>query len=587
MKILDVDLLQDGLKRNMAMLERLKTETENIERTVSGLVEMDELLKGEGGYAIRDFYAECHLPFLQFFQLFSETYRQKLQQIESALQSLEPDSAGYIMQEFLEGELEQGLTLIGNLTEALTNEANSIMDSVSDIVSLPHLDDSAVQEGVITSKKKRDDTVQQLNEFDYSQTVSLNPVEQDIQTMDTWLTDIEGMFQSGLTDVHFQSSHWGVLASRNTLKLELEARNIQVTGNTIVQTKNHDLTTMFYTFLTGALPLQFGYGGLIQKTNALYGPSILGFASLPIHTNSVDINKNVQNETNELDEIYAAMLQSNPELAIDHPSSGQTYTANEPITYEGMRKVLGGNGSGTPDGLFGMGLGLKIVGEIVVEEFVLDDLFTVFDPDASRREKGVALLSLTPVGKLKKVAEGAKEGKDILEHIIEAQKKADKAKDTSKDANKSVGDVEVKGTDSSIQYAESGGRNISPEQFFKEEAIAEEMYEKFRNLGTEDVNAIAKNTGFSVARVQRIKNHIFNNSHIKDHGFGRFDPDFELAQAWQRLIDGKQVDSDIQLLHHEIFESKFESIFQTNYRTAHDKTIESGRLWNWEKNNEE
>ncbi|HFK1458090.1 TPA: hypothetical protein ACGXMC_003754 [Bacillus cereus] len=145
----------------------------------------------------------------------------------------------------------------------------------------------------------------------------------------------------------------------------------------------------------------------------------------------------------------------------------------------------------------------------------------------------------------------------------------------------------VKGTSDSIQYAETSGRNISPEQFFKEEAIAEEMYEKFRNLGTEDVNAVAKNTGFSVARIQRIKDHVFNNSHIKDHGVGRFDPDYELAQAWQRLIDGKQVDSDIQLLHHEIFESKFEGIFQTNYRTAHDKTIESGRPWNWEKNYEE
>ncbi|MDY0404694.1 hypothetical protein P5G51_004120 [Virgibacillus sp. 179-BFC.A HS] len=31
----------------------------------------------------------------------------------------------------------------------------------------------------------------------------------------------------------------------------------------------------------------------------------------------------------------------------------------------------------------------------------------------------------------------------------------------------------TKGTGNSIQYAETGGRNISPEQFFKEEAIAE------------------------------------------------------------------------------------------------------------------
>ncbi|NME04963.1 LXG domain-containing protein, partial [Psychrobacillus sp. BL-248-WT-3] len=291
MKILDVDLLQDGLKRNKAMLERLRNETENIERTVSGLVEMDELLKGAGGNAIRDFYAECHLPFLQFFQLFSVTYLQTLEQMESALQSLEPDPAGYIRQEFLEGELEQGLTLIGNLTEALTNEANSIMDSVSDIVALPHLDDSAVQEGVITSKKKRDDTVQKLNEFDYSQTVSLNPVEQDIQTMDTWLTDIDGMFQSGLTDVHFQPSRWGILA--NTLKMELEARTSRIPGDTAIQPNNYDLTTMFSTFLIGASPLQFGYGGFIRKPTVLYGPSILGFASLPTHSTTKNINENV------------------------------------------------------------------------------------------------------------------------------------------------------------------------------------------------------------------------------------------------------------------------------------------------------
>ena len=62
-----------------------------------------------------------------------------------------------------------------------------------------------------------------------------------------------------------------------------------------------------------------------------------------------------------------------------------------------------------------------------------------------------------------------------------------------------------------------------------------------------------------------------------------FDPDYELAQAWQRLMDGKQGDANIQLAHHEIFESKFEGICRTNYRTAHDKTIESGRPWNWEK----
>ncbi|WP_342560793.1 T7SS effector LXG polymorphic toxin [Psychrobacillus sp. FSL W7-1457] len=304
---------------------------------------------------------------------------------------------------------------------------------------------------MFTSKKKRDDTVQKLNEFDYSQTVSLNPVEQDIQTMDTWLTDLEGMFQSGLTDVHFQSSHWGILASRNTLKMELEARTSRIPGDTTVQPKNHDLTTMFYTFLTGASPLQFGSRGFIQKPNVLYGPSILGFASLPTHSPTKNINENMEHETSELDEIYAAILKSNPELAVDSPSTPQTYSANEPITYEGMRKVLGGNGSGTPDGLFAMGVGLSIAakkgGEIAADELFLNDFQTLKDPNASRIDKSIALFSLTPMGKLKKAAEGVEEGKDFVEQVIDAQKKAEKAKD----AKKSVGDVESSNTINDIK----------------------------------------------------------------------------------------------------------------------------------------
>jgi len=48
------------------------------------------------------------------------------------------------------------------------------MDQVSDIVGLPHLDDSGVQEGVISSKRKRDDTLPQLYEFDATQTYALS-----------------------------------------------------------------------------------------------------------------------------------------------------------------------------------------------------------------------------------------------------------------------------------------------------------------------------------------------------------------------------------------------------------------------------
>ncbi|NME07836.1 LXG domain-containing protein, partial [Psychrobacillus sp. BL-248-WT-3] len=181
MKTLDVNLLQDGLQRNMAMLERLETEVSNINDSIKGLVAMEEVLKGAGGSAIRNFYSEVHLPFLHFFLLFTERFKQQLQHIETALTSLEPDTAGHILEQFLEGELEQGLTQIGTLTERFTNDANSIMETVSDIVALPPLDDSEVQEGVRNSKQKRDNTITDLHQFDTSQTTSLSTVEQNLQ----------------------------------------------------------------------------------------------------------------------------------------------------------------------------------------------------------------------------------------------------------------------------------------------------------------------------------------------------------------------------------------------------------------------
>ncbi|MER2079806.1 T7SS effector LXG polymorphic toxin [Psychrobacillus psychrotolerans] len=57
------------------------------------------------------FYQECHLPFLHFFQLFSEQFKQVLNQMEAALHSLDPDSSGYILETFLEGDKNRDLYL--------------------------------------------------------------------------------------------------------------------------------------------------------------------------------------------------------------------------------------------------------------------------------------------------------------------------------------------------------------------------------------------------------------------------------------------------------------------------------------------
>ena len=162
MKVVNISPFHDGLRRNNTMLNRLENEMKAIETAVEGLVALEDSLKGQVGDAIRAFYAECHLPFLKFFMTFKSNYANVLTQMDSALDALEPNANGFIRETFLEGEVEAGLTEISQMTSSLTDEANDIMNQVADIVALPHLNDSDVQEGVLDARRKRDITIVDL-----------------------------------------------------------------------------------------------------------------------------------------------------------------------------------------------------------------------------------------------------------------------------------------------------------------------------------------------------------------------------------------------------------------------------------------
>lgn len=91
---------------------------------------------------------------------------------------------------------------------------------------------------------------------------------------------------------------------------------------------------------------------------------------------------------------------------------------------------------------------------------------------------------------------------------------------------------------------------------------AEEMYAEFRGV-SDDVTAIADNTGWSIDDITTIKNHLFNDSVLKDEGYALLDPDFEIAVAWERLIEGKYYENDILLLEHELYEATYYNHFHS------------------------
>ena len=113
--------------------------------------------------------------------------------------------------------------------------------------------------------------------------------------------------------------------------------------------------------------------------------------------------------------------------------------------------------------------------------------------------------------------------------------------------------------------SQTGARSVA--QYLAREAEAERAYEAIR--ATDDVAAIAKNTGMSIQKITRIKKHLFNAVHPRSGGMARFDADADIAEAWQRLHSGNHLSRDIDLLNHEYFESKFMGIFKTSYETGH------------------
>jgi hypothetical protein len=115
-------------------------------------------------------------------------------------------------------------------------------------------------------------------------------------------------------------------------------------------------------------------------------------------------------------------------------------------------------------------------------------------------------------------------------------------------------------------------------EYMKQEDMENNMYTSFRTMKN-DISDIAKNTGWKEADIQQIKNHLFTEKHKSDNGQVKsFDPNYQQAMAWERLMQGNYNKNDILLLNHELFES--------NYRKKHGATYEQGhaeaqKYYNW------
>ncbi|QUM67978.1 minor capsid protein [Staphylococcus delphini] len=100
---------------------------------------------------------------------------------------------------------------------------------------------------------------------------------------------------------------------------------------------------------------------------------------------------------------------------------------------------------------------------------------------------------------------------------------------------------------------------------------ADDYYEEIRNRKKEiEIREVARNTGFRESTIKRVYEHIFINKYHLREGYKQFDPDFDMANSWMRLRDGKHIKkADLIMLHHEAFEHYLMNKYNYGYREAH------------------
>ncbi|WP_191126242.1 T7SS effector LXG polymorphic toxin [Cerasibacillus terrae] len=197
MKVLDVDVLQSGIDDTLKDIDNLQGQISAVQRAVRDFAGLDDALSGKGGEAIRSFYNDFHQPFLIFLHQSLTDYQHTLTELKEAVETFEPNANGYVSQEFLENDVKSGLDDVKTTAIDFTSEANSIIGSVQDIVSIEKIDESEVVDNVQRGKEKADHIVEELNILDEYGVSQLEQTKQDLDTMLNYLTEIESKFQSG------------------------------------------------------------------------------------------------------------------------------------------------------------------------------------------------------------------------------------------------------------------------------------------------------------------------------------------------------------------------------------------------------
>lgn len=129
-------------------------------------------------------------------------------------------------------------------------------------------------------------------------------------------------------------------------------------------------------------------------------------------------------------------------------------------------------------------------------------------------------------------------------------------------------------------YRDSQDDFLKSKEVIRQESYAYRQYDAIKNSNQSiEKRKIYSNISeymkdFSKQDIDIAFNHVFNDIHELENGLSLFKPDYDMAQSWNRLINGKSIqEHDLILLRHERLEHDYMYVIDSlDYDSAHAKT---------------
>ncbi|MFB1097429.1 ribonuclease YeeF family protein [Terribacillus sp. JSM ZJ617] len=232
-KNLDVQDIQQQIESTKKFIRQTKESVEQVKQALNGVTTLHDGFEGNTADSIRSFFEETHKPFLEFMESFLVQYEEALGTVNEQVLSFEPNESGFIRQEFLEDELTNKMQKAQESLSATTNMINQQLNSVSDLASVSHVKDDTFLDSVAEAKKRINKTVDNMYEMDSNATSKLDKSEDDIQQLKTYVSKLKSAIdKNNITVDNFNVSQFNSVFSsyHNEFKMMARGRNALATG---------------------------------------------------------------------------------------------------------------------------------------------------------------------------------------------------------------------------------------------------------------------------------------------------------------------------------------------------------------------